>query len=113
MLVQVNSDNTITGTAELTDRLDARLQHDLARFADRITTLEVNFSDESAREGRAHGVQCSIEARIANRQAEAVSDSGQNVEQALTGAVAKLRRSLDRTVGRDKDHKGGASIRRP
>ena len=111
MLVQVNTDNTLSGTDQLTGSLEARIQHDIGRFADWITRVEVHFSDESARAGEAGGVRCSIEARIANRPPETVNDKGPNLEQAFAGAIKKLRRTLDSSLGRVTNHKGGASIR--
>jgi len=45
-------------------------------------------------------MRCLLEARLAGRQPVAVTDAAATVEQAVDGAVRKMRRSLDSTLGR-------------
>ena len=44
--------------------------------------------------------RCLLEARLAGLQPLAVSHQATTLEQAVDGAVEKLKRSLDRTLGR-------------
>ena len=111
MQVQVNTDNNVEGREELVQRVEAEVRDTLARFTDQITRVEVHLGDENAERSGDSDKRCLIEVRLVNRQPEAVSDRAATVEQAFNGAAKKLRRSLESTLGRLTDHKGGASIR--
>ena len=111
MHIQVNMDNNVAGREELGRWVEAELQSTLGRFAEQITRIEVHLGDVNAGRSGADDKRCLIEARLANRQPEAVSDQAATLEQAFGNASRKLRRSLESTLGRLDDRKGGASIR--
>lgn len=46
MIIQVNHDNHIEGSSELTQMVQALLRDQLARFSAQITRIEVHFSDD-------------------------------------------------------------------
>jgi ribosome-associated translation inhibitor RaiA len=111
MQIQVNTDDNVEGRDELARRVEAEINNTLGRFSEQITRIEVHLSDENAGKSGGADKRCLMEARLAGRQPEAVSHQGATLEEAFSGAAKKLRRSLESTLGRLSDQKGGASIR--
>jgi ribosome-associated translation inhibitor RaiA len=73
----------------------------LERFSDQVTRVEVHLSDENSdKKSGGADIRCLLEARLAGRQPVAVTDEAATLEQAVDGAVRKMRRSLDSTLGR-------------
>jgi ribosome-associated translation inhibitor RaiA len=106
MQVQVNTDNHVEGHEELIREVQATVEDALGRFSDRLTRIEVHLKDVNSHKGGADDKHCTIEARPAGMQPIAVTASAATVDEAVDGAVKKLRTSLDRTFGRIDDHKG-------
>jgi len=111
MQVQVNTDDNVEGREELASRIVSEISTALSRFSDQITRIEVHLSDENAFKSGGSDKRCLMEARLTGRQPMAVIHQGATLEEAYSGAAKKLRRSLDSTLGRLDDRKGGASIR--
>ncbi len=109
MQIQVNTDNHIEGGADLTRRTEAEIEASLGRFGDKITRVEVHLTDESGPKTVGDDKRCLIEARLTGLRPIAVSHQAPSLEAAMDGAVDKLARSLDRTLGRLDDHKGRVS----
>jgi hypothetical protein len=109
--IQVNTDNTVEGREALATWAETEIRAVLDRFAQQITRVEVHFTDVNADKSSAGDKRCTLEARLSGRQPEAVRHEADTLEDALGGAVRKLRRMLDSTLGRLNDHKGGESIR--
>lgn len=111
MQIQVNTDDNIEGRDELAGQIEGEVNATLSRFSDQITRVEVHLSDENAGKfGRVHKRRL-MEVRLAGGQPIAVSHKGATLKEAYSGAAKKLRSSLESTLGRASDHKGGASIR--
>jgi hypothetical protein len=111
MQIQVNTDANIKGRDDLVRQIEAEINTALSQFSDQITRVEVHLSDENAGKSGSADKRCLMEARPAGRQPIAVSNEGATLEEAYSGAAKKLRSSLESTLGRASDHKGGASIR--
>jgi len=109
--VQVNTDDNIEGREQLIQRVEADIRDSLARFSAQITRIEIHLSDENAGKSGSNDKRCLIEARLAGRKPEAVSHEGGSIEVALNGAIGKLRRALESTLGQLTDQKGAATIR--
>ena len=102
MKIQVNTDSHIQGSAELTQQVEAVVQSALDRFSDRITRVEVHFSDEnSSQKAGDNDKRCVMEARLAGLSPITVSHNGAAVEQALAGAADTLEKTLKRTLERE------------
>lgn len=112
MQIQVNTDANIDGREELARRVEAEIASVLGRFGDQITRVEVHLSDQNAGKSGGPDKHCLMEARPSGRQPIAVTHQAVTLEEAWTGATRKLQRSLESTLGRANDHKGGASIRK-
>lgn len=101
MQIQVNADNHIQGSAELTRQVKTVVEGALRRFSDRITRVEVHLSDLNSRQK--HGdndKRCVMEARLAGFQPITVSHQGSSLGQAIAGAADTLEKTLKRTLGR-------------
>ena len=102
MKIQINTDNNIEGSNELTQQTQAVVESTLERFAEHITRVEVHLSDENSDKGGADK-RCVMEARLEGMQPVAVTDQAENMEQAVNGAADKLKRLLDHELGRLSD----------
>ena len=111
MQIQVNTDDNVEGRAELVRRVEAEVSHTLSHFGDHITRVEVHLSDEDSDKSGRSDKRCLMEARLAGRQPVAVSNHAGSLDEAFSGAAEKLKRSLESTLGRLRDHKGRDSIR--
>lgn len=101
MLIQINTDSNIEGKDALAQQVEGVLKRTLDRFNEKITRLEVHLSDENSdKKFSSKDKRCLLEARLAGLQPVSVSHQAATLEQAVDGAVEKLKRSLDRTLGR-------------
>ncbi len=104
MTIQFNTDNNIEGSERQNAYFTTLISESLERFNDRITRLEVHLSDENSHKEGSNDQRCLIEARLEGMQPVAVSNHGDTAEQAIKGAVVKLKTSLDTIIGRSKSH---------
>ncbi|MGI8967338.1 MAG: hypothetical protein ACR2H1_14820, partial [Limisphaerales bacterium] len=79
MKIQINTDNNIEGSDELTQQTQAVVESALERFAQQITRVEVHLSDENSHKG---GIdkRCVMEARLEGMQPVAVTDQAEHME---------------------------------
>ena len=101
MLVQLNTDANIQGTESLAQQVDTSIRDTLGHLSRQVTRVEVHLSDSnsSSKDGPAD-FRCVLEARPASHQPVAVSHQAPSLPEAVDGAVAKLRRSLQSLFGR-------------
>jgi ribosome-associated translation inhibitor RaiA len=101
MQIQINTDRNIEGNDRLVQQIEAVVRDALDRFSAQITRVEVHLSDENSDEKfGTDDKRCLLEARLAGLQPISVSHQAATLEQAVDGAVEKLKRSLDNTLGR-------------
>jgi ribosome-associated translation inhibitor RaiA len=101
MIIQVNTDSNIEGNRELVQQVKAEVENSLERFSGKITRVEVHLSDENSdKKFGTEDMRCLLEARLAGFPSVTVSHKAATMEQAIEGAVEKLKRSLDSTLGR-------------
>lgn len=112
MQIQVNTVHNVEGHASLIHWIETELGHSLDRFSDHITRVEVHLSDENSGKSGSNDKRCLMEARLPAHQPVAVSHHGASIDEAFRGAAEKLKRALESTLGRLKDHHGRDSIRR-
>jgi ribosome-associated translation inhibitor RaiA len=81
--------------------VEAVVRDALDRFSAKITRVEVHLSDQNSdKKFGAEDKRCLLEARLAGLQPISASYQAATLEQAVEGAVEKLKRSLDSTLGR-------------
>jgi ribosome-associated translation inhibitor RaiA len=107
MKIQLNTDVHIDGTEALATQVSAAVEQALARFSEHVTRVEVHLSDENgAKKSGQKDQRCMLEARFEGRQPVSVTEHAATREQAVQGAVQKLARLLDSTLGRLNEHRG-------
>ncbi len=104
MKIQFNADKNITISEELRASLTAKISDELSRFDNHVSRLEVHLSDEDGKKDTLNDKRCMIEARIEGLQPIAVTNHAVSVEQAVAGAIDKIKSSLNTITGRLKNH---------
>lgn len=104
MLINLNTDNNIDGNERLSAYLETQLTDGLSRFSSYITRIEVHLSDENANKEGRDDKRCVLEARLEGLQPIAVTNNDNTIEQAVNGALDKLRAALDSVVGKLRQH---------
>ena len=104
MKIQFNNSKNITGIEDLKASLTAQISEELKRFRRKITRLEVHLTDEDGLKNGLDDKRCMIEARLEGRQPIAVTNHANTHEQAVVGAIDKLRNSLETIIGRLKNY---------
>lgn len=100
MQIHLNTDNHIEGHESLEEVVRGVVEGALGRFAERITRVEVHLSDENSHKQGTDDKKCTIEARLTGLQPIAVHDQAGTIRHALDGAVEKLEKAIDSTLGR-------------
>lgn len=100
MKVQLNTDSNIEGSDELARRIEAAVEKTLGRFSNQITRVEVHLSDADSHKSGGDDKHCLMEARLRGRPPMAVRHQAATVELAVEGAAEKLKRSIERSLGR-------------
>ncbi|WP_332775311.1 HPF/RaiA family ribosome-associated protein [Polaromonas sp.] len=111
MQVQVNTSNGIENKDALERWASAELKETLSRFKDDVTRIEVHLSDENS-EKSGGNKRCMMEARLAHHQPIAVNHHAPSMDEAFRVATSKLKRALENTLGRLRDRRDHASIRK-
>ncbi len=106
MKINVRIDSHIKGTQGLDEHISEIVEHALSRFSDRISGVEVHLKDQNGHKGGADDKECMMEAHLNGQPATAVSDQAATFEQAIKGAAAKLKRSLESSLGRESTLSG-------
>ena len=111
MEIQVNTDHNIDLPEARIADVEFEVRAVLARFADHITRVEVHLGDESAGRSSGEDKRCMVEARPAGRPPVAVTDHAATLDEALRGALHKLKRLLDGEPTSPTGHHARDSIR--
>lgn len=109
----VHSEQAVVVSPDLDRHVRDVLETRLARFGDRLTRVEIGFSDENGSNVGVADLRCTIEARPSGLQPVAVTASAPELSSSFDAAVDKLVSMLNTRLGKEGDHKGAASIRKP
>ena len=104
MQLEFNTGKNATGSEGLIASSTSFISEELSRYSQQITRLEIHFSDEDGDKDGINDKRCMVEARLAGMQPIAVTNQANTQEQALFGAIDKLKTSLERIAGRLKDY---------
>ncbi len=104
MIIQINSDNNVAGSEELSNYLESTVAETLQRFQEQITRVEVHITDENSHKSGLSDKRCMLEARLEGMQPIAVTAHGDTVHEALKSALDKLKSSLDTALGKLKTY---------
>jgi len=104
MKIQFNTDKSINGDEKHQDHFTSLIEEGLKRFQSQITRIEVHLSDQNGKKEGLKDMICVLEARVEGRQPIAVSCQAETVHRAVTGAIDKLKASLETILGRLQKH---------
>lgn len=104
MQIQVNTDNNIEGSARMAAYFTDTLQDALERFEEQITRVEVHLSDENSHKEGNGDKRCLLEARLKGLKPVVVTHNAENLDIAVSGAIDKLIKSLDTSIGKLRNH---------
>ncbi len=104
MKIQFNTDKTINGDERHQDFFTAQIAEELKRFQSEISRIEVHITDENGKKEGLKDIRCLMEARIEGKQPFAVNYQADNIELAVSGAIDKLKASLETILGRNSNH---------
>jgi ribosome-associated translation inhibitor RaiA len=104
MQIQVNTDNTIKGREDVVSYVEGVVNSKLGAVADHLTRVEVHIADENAHKGGLDK-RCTVEARPRGRDPLAAHHTGNTIQNAVIGAVDKIRNVLDSELGKLKRHR--------
>jgi ribosome-associated translation inhibitor RaiA len=104
MQIQFNTDKNINGSEDLIASSTALISEELSRYSHQITRVEVHLSDEDGNKDGINDIRCLMEARLAGMNPIAVTDSANSHEQAVSGALDKLKTSLETITGRLRNY---------
>jgi ribosome-associated translation inhibitor RaiA len=104
MQIQFNTDKNVTGSENLIASSTSIISEELSRFSAQITRLEIHLSDEDGNKDGLNDKRCMVEARLAGMKPIAVTDHANTIEQAISGAIDKLKTSLENITGRMKEY---------
>jgi len=109
MLVQVHTDNHISGRESLVSRVEAEVEGTIGRYGDRITRVEVFLGDQNGPKHGADDKRCLMEARVAGLNPITATHTASTLDIAIEGAAEKLVHALDHALHKH-DPKGGPSM---
>ncbi len=110
MLVQVTFGKDVAGSAELIQNVESIVQNVFSR-RHQLTRMEVHLNDEnSSHKTSANDKRCVLEARLAGHQPVVVHHNADSLELALDGAIERLERALEHTLGKLADRHGRVSM---
>lgn len=104
MTIQINADNNLNVHEAFGNKLEDLLSEELSRFDEHITRLEVHLSDENGNKQGQNDKRCMIEARLEGRKPIAVTANANDYELAVSGAIEKLKASLNTIEGKLRNH---------
>lgn len=104
MQIQFNTDNNIIGSEELIASSTSVISEELSKFSEQITRVEVHLSDEDGNKDGPNDKRCMLEARLAGLKPIAVTNLADTHEEAVLGAIDKLKSSLKSATGRLKNY---------
>ncbi|KTD23220.1 HPF/RaiA family ribosome-associated protein [Legionella londiniensis] len=99
MQIQINPGNQVHGYQYVAKEIEAQLTKKLHRFEGYITRIEVHVEDDHQKTGE-NDKRCLLEARLKHHQPVVASDTAPSYKEAINGAIDKLKRALDSTIGR-------------
>jgi ribosome-associated translation inhibitor RaiA len=100
MQVQLNTDNHVAGSQNLSTYVDDEVRAKLRRFADKITRVEVHLHDLNSAKTTGDDKRCTIESRVAGKPPVGVTHDAAVMDRAIHGALEKMIHALDKVFGK-------------
>ncbi|MFT6982767.1 MAG: hypothetical protein ACJAUD_001537 [Crocinitomicaceae bacterium] len=104
MIIQFNTDKTVSGNERGSTYFTNLIQNDLERYNSHVTRVEVHLSDENGKKEGHKEIRCLMEARIEGYQPIVVTSQENNVEKSVSEALVKMKASLKTIIGKASNH---------
>lgn len=112
MQIQLNSDNHIVGSSDLSERVRDTVEHALKHFSASITRVEVHVNDVNSSKGGLGDKRCQMEARLRGMAPLSVEHRAETLDLAVGGAAGQLARAVKSVLDKaESAEKRGATIR--
>ena len=98
MLIEVNTDNNITGSQELTEHVSEILNDRLGRFEDQITRLELFLGDVNGKREAGDDKRATLEARLKGTSPVVVTAIEGTIHQAVRSAADTMQLTLEKAM---------------
>ena len=106
MNIEIRTDKNISSSDRLIEYIRSELKQEFQRYSEKITHFEVHLSDENGDKGGEEDKRCMIEARVSAVKPIAVTHKADNIDQAIHGAIDKLRRSIEHAFAKREPSRG-------
>jgi ribosome-associated translation inhibitor RaiA len=100
MNIQISTGKNIDGGEKFSTYVSGVVQQAMDCFNAQITHVGVHFSDQNSSKTGYLDKRCVMEYHIAGKNSTAVTYDAGTVDEALLGAVEKVRHSLEHTIGK-------------
>ena len=104
MTIQVTTDHNIEGSERLSTHVKDVVTTNLHRFSEQLTSIVVHLSDENASKKGPDDKRCTIEAHYKGLQPVAAVNHANTTDDALKGAVTKVKSLLESITERLRNH---------
>lgn len=104
MIIQITTDNNVSGQESFTEPIRELLHKNLERFSDRVTSFQVHLGDENAGKHGERDKRCMIEARLdGGLEPIAVTAHADNHQQAVRAAIDKIKKAISSQLEKLRD----------
>lgn len=100
MQVQINTDNHIVGSLELSERVRQTVENELRHVSAAITRVEVHLNDVNSVKRGAADKRCLMEARLKGAQPLSAEHRAETIDLAVDGAASQLARVVQAALGK-------------
>ena len=104
MIIQINTDKTLSGEKRSLDFFTSQIAESLERFESHITRIEVHLKDENGKKEGFNDISCLLEARLEGRQPIAITSQSDTVELAISDAIDKIKAAIETILGKIQKH---------
>ena len=104
MIYQINTDHNLTVSPEYAEKIKEIINHQVERFGEHITRLEVFLSDQNADKDTGADKHCNIEARLKGESPIVASADGDTYDKAISSAATKLKKLLDTKMSKARGY---------
>jgi ribosome-associated translation inhibitor RaiA len=104
MLIKINTDNNINGGERHIAYFTEFISEALSRFSSHISRIDVHVSDENGPKEGKDDIKCVIEAKLEGINPIVITNHADAPENAIKGAVDRLKGKLDSVTDRLKEH---------
>lgn len=103
MEIQIHTDGAVAAHHAVSAQVGTVIEGALRHFDGQITKVDVHLSDDNSTKGGVDDKRCMLEARMRGHQPLAVTHQAETMDKAVHGAADKMKRTIERTIGRLRD----------